>query len=328
MKKNLQNLISIIIPVYNVQQYLTQCLESVCNQTYSNIEIIVVDDGSKDTSGVIADEYAAKDARIIVIHKSNGGLSSARNEGICHANGEYYLFVDSDDYIDREMVENLLSAMLKHDAQLVECGMRKVYSDRKNEELCNHSEVILTGREAVCSFLDRKNSMKPVAWDSLYHKSIFQEIRFEEGRLHEDGWFKYKAFYTAKKVVVVPRAYYNYRQERDGSIMTVKVGKKNIRDIIDAFEARNAYFEIRNENALSIQAREAYYRELLSYYYVVNTALDDKKAVAEFSLEIIQKLKQGKQFIKNSKALKLWRRKYWLFYYLRPFSLAIYKIFR
>lgn len=328
MKKNLQNLVSIIIPVYNVQQYLPQCLESVCNQTYSNIEIIVVDDGSKDTSGVISDEYAAKDERIIVIHKANGGLSSARNEGICRAKGEYYLFVDSDDYIDREMVEDLLGAMLEHDAQLVECGMRKVYSDGKTEEVCNDSEVVLTGKEAVSSFLDRKNSMKPVACDSLYHKSIFQEIRFDEGRLHEDGWFKYKAFYTAEKVVVVPKAYYNYRQERDGSIMTVKVGKKNIRDIIDAFEARNAYFEARNESDLSIQAREAYYRELLSYYYVVNTALDNKKAVAEFSLEITRKLKQGKQFIKNSKALKPWKRKYWLFYYLRPVSLVIYKMFR
>ena len=294
MKKNLQNLVSVIIPVYNVQQYLPQCLESVCNQTYSRIEIIVVDDGSKDTSGTIADEYAEKDERITVIHKANGGLSSARNEGIDHAKGEYYLFVDSDDYIDPETVERLLGAMLKQDAQLVECGMRKVYPDGKNEEVRNHSEVTLTGREAVSSFLDRKNSMKPVVWDSLYHKSIFQKIRFDEGRLHEDGWFKYKAFYTAKKVVVVPMAYYNYRQERDGSIMTVKVSKKNIRDIIDAFEERNTYFETRNESILSIQAREAYYRELLSYYYVVNTALDDKKAVVEFSSEITRKLEQGK----------------------------------
>ena len=125
MKKNLQNLVSVIIPVYNVQQYLPQCLESVCNQTYSRIEIIVVDDGSKDTSGTIADEYAEKDERITVIHKANGGLSSARNEGIDHAKGEYYLFVDSDDYIDPETVERLLGAMLKQDAQLVECGMRK-----------------------------------------------------------------------------------------------------------------------------------------------------------------------------------------------------------
>lgn len=328
MKKKLHELVSVIIPVYNVQLYLPQCLKSVCNQTYSNLEIIVVDDGSIDASGTIADDYAAIDKRIFVIHKINGGLSSARNEGIRHAKGEYYLFVDSDDYIDQDTVEAMLGVMLEHGAQLVECGMRKVYSDGKTEEECNATEVVLSGREAVSSFLERKNTMKPVACDSLYHKSIFREISFEEGRLHEDGWFKYKAFYTAEKVVITPKTYYNYRQERDGSIMTVKVRRKNIRDIVDAFEVRNAYFMDRNENGLSVQAREAYYRELLSYYYVVNTALEDENAVYEFSSEITQKLKQGKQFIKDSKALKTWRTKYWFFYYLRPITLLMYKIFR
>lgn len=318
----MEHLISIIVPVYNVEKYLEKCVLSIVKQTYKCLEIIVVDDGAKDKSGEIADELAKSDTRIQVIHKKNGGLSSARNAGIEAAHGDYLMFIDSDDYISPNMCESLISEAIDSGSDLVECGMIKTYGSRAEVEE-NRTLLRCSGKEAVELFLTGNTHLKPVACDSLYHKDIFKNIRFEEGRLHEDGWFKYKAFYKAKRVSVIPQCLYYYVQSREGSIMTVKVRPKNIRDILDAFEHRWHYFEENGEKYLTDIAKAAYCRELLSYYYVVNGSLEDKNAVRDFSREIADKLKLMKGFVLKSSHLTKYRKKFLIFYYLRKPSVWI-----
>ena len=145
-------LISIIVPVYNVERYLDKCLDSLRNQTYKNIEIIVIDDGSIDNGGQIADEYAIRDSRIRVIHKINGGLSSARNAGLDSAKGEYIMLIDSDDYVSQNMCEIMLRKAVDDNCQMVECGMVKVFGNKEVRE-ANRHELLLTGREITLEYM-------------------------------------------------------------------------------------------------------------------------------------------------------------------------------
>ncbi len=186
-------LISIIIPIYNVEKFLPKCLNSVVSQSYKNIEIIAVDDGSTDESGKIADKYAQNDSRIVVLHKKNGGLSSARNAGLKLAKGKYVLFLDSDDYITSQAVEILLKYAIKENASIVEMGICKLFPDGKVVNECVKKKMKLSGFEAVVLFLTSNSILKAAACDALYERSIFNDVEFEEGRLHEDAWFKYKA---------------------------------------------------------------------------------------------------------------------------------------
>ena len=150
-------LISVIVPVYNVEKYLEKCIDSICNQTYRNLEIILVNDGSTDKSGILCDKFKIKDSRIIVIHKENGGLSDARNAGIDIANGEVLGFVDSDDYIMPEMYEKMLNIMYANDLDIVQCGYKKVYEnyDNINDIFINKTDIKIFNRnEAFEHFCD------------------------------------------------------------------------------------------------------------------------------------------------------------------------------
>lgn len=227
--KGEESLISVIVPVYNVKDYVGKCLDSICSQTYKNIEIIVVDDGSTDGSGVICDMYAAKDRRIKVMHCDNGGLSTARNRGIAVARGEYIAFVDSDDWLEKVMYQSLYEGIKQHDADVSVCSFYYDYPDRSRAKCNSNKAYLWTGREALHQLLSGKR-LKPMVWDKLYKRSLFDEIKFPDGRIFEDAATTYKIFAKAKKVFFFERPYYHYICNRPGSIMSQKFynGEKNL----------------------------------------------------------------------------------------------------
>lgn len=312
--------ISIIVPTYNVVSYLGKCVDSICQQTYTDIEIIIVDDGSTDGCSELADNLAKKDERIRVIHKKNGGLSSARNAGLDNARGDYLMFIDSDDYIEEKMCELLVTKAVSNKSEIVECGHRKVYIDRVVEERPTNHEVVLGGRVASKAYIERSLPIQSSVCVALYHKSIFENLRFKEGRLHEDGWFKWQALYTAHKVTLVPDCLYNYVQAREGSIMTVRLREKNVVDVLDSFEYRWHFFEQAKDEELAELSKYVYVRNLLSYYYLIQSAVEDKQVVRRLMYNLRDKLYEHRKFILNTDYSKGKRKKFLFFYYLRPFT--------
>ncbi len=221
-----QTLISVIVPVYNVEEYLSRCVDSILAQTYRNLEIILVDDGTKDASDKICDDYAAKDPRIRVIHKQNGGLSSARNAGIDIARGEYLGFVDSDDWIEPGMYEHMLALAEKYDARLV-CAGRYDISSRTGEKkvgLCPQKEEVISGMELLGRTFTW-DGCDSAAWDKLYHRSLFETIRYPLGQYSEDVAMFYKLAELVGRAAMCDKPFYNYFH-RPGSITTAKLTEK------------------------------------------------------------------------------------------------------
>ena len=214
--------ISIIVPVYNVDKYLENCIESILSQTFKDFELILVNDGSTDNSGKICDIYDKKDCRIRVIHKNNAGLSSARNTGLDIACGKYIGFVDSDDSIHPRMYEILYDLIKKYDSDISCCNYKKIYNIFKCEyENVNSLEVIeMSNVEAIKNLYDKELGVKLViACNKLYRKSLFNKIRYKVGRLHEDEFMAHRILYNCKKITYVDNELYYYLQ-REGSIMS------------------------------------------------------------------------------------------------------------
>ena len=209
--------ISIIVPVYKVEQYLPKCINSILKQTYQDIELILVDDGSPDNCGNLCDDYAKKDSRVCVIHKENGGLSSARNAGLEIVSGAYIMFVDSDDYIALDMVETLYQRMLQDDSDMVVCGKQRV--DEQGRLLSGgeggHAQ---NGTYTAEEFYPLLFSCSVEAWGKLYKRTAFDDIRFPVGKLHEDVFVTYKTVEKCTKISVLEEKLYYYLQ-RDNSII-------------------------------------------------------------------------------------------------------------
>ena len=208
--------ISVIVPVYKVEPYLRKCLDSIVNQTYRNLEIILVDDGSPDNCGAICDEYAAKDQRVRVIHKANGGLSSARNAALEIATGAYIGFVDSDDWIEVKMFEVLLSGLQTAGADISVCGHYEEYKSHRKE--FTWPKQLVLDKERALEKLLQNDQMKNLVWDKLFCRNLFDNIRFPEGKTFEDMAIMHWLFLQAEKVVCLPNALYHYLQ-RSGSIV-------------------------------------------------------------------------------------------------------------
>lgn len=230
--------VSIIVPVYQVENYIRQCVDSILAQTFTDFELILVDDGSKDQSGKLCDEYAGMDERVKVIHKENGGLSDARNRGMDQMVGNYFMFVDSDDYIGTTMLECLYKSILDEDADIAACNFLYFFeNDREKDFSTNIKSEVLTGAEI---FYNRKNERNygiwTVAWNKLYKRETFGKVRFRLGKYHEDEFWANEIYQMDIRVVTIPECLYYYRQ-RNNSIM----GKKSIArdfDILEAFQER------------------------------------------------------------------------------------------
>lgn len=232
-------LVSVIIPIYKVEDYLCKCIESVLAQTYENLEIILVDDGSPDGCGAICDEYAIIDNRIRVIHKENGGLSSARNAGLDICTGEYIAFVDSDDYINEDYITKFMDYAKPN--TIVCCGYKYISNDRI---VVHSSEKIMTvsTRDAIdaiqskyiqnISGLSKTNPFTNRVWNKFYHRSYFDEIRFPYGKSYEDVYMSFELLLKCKWFVAIPYTTYNYVNRNDS--ITKSINRKAIIDQIDA----------------------------------------------------------------------------------------------
>lgn len=214
----MEKLLSVIVPVYNVEAYLSRCVDSILEQSYSEMEVILVDDGSRDSSGKICDEYAARDSRVRVIHKENGGLSSARNAGLDAAWGSYVTFADSDDFLEPDSYAPMIALMERMDADLVCAGRYdiKAQSGEKTLGLCPKQEGCITGKE-LAGRIFRWEDCDSSACDKIYKRSLFDGLRYPLGKTCEDVPVTYRAALKAKKVALWNRAVYNYFH-RPGSI--------------------------------------------------------------------------------------------------------------
>lgn len=264
--------ISIIVPIYKVEKYLPMCIESICAQTYSNLEILLMDDGSPHSCGSICDEYAKKDERIRVFHLENGGQSRARNVGMDAATGDYIGFVDGDDWPRKDMYEKLLNLMLKEGAAIGECnfhGRKYPPGDRMED-----GEIIcLPGREAIKRQLNsRVVSRYPSTsvWSKLFQKEILDGLRLPDGRIHEEYAFLCEAFLRADKYVYLNECLYE-RTLRADSTTAEKFSARSL-DKIYVYQLRNQILGQRQEKELLAMSKEQEYELLLHYVALANHA--------------------------------------------------------
>ena len=226
--------ISIIVPVYNVENYLKECLDSILAQTYKNIQVLLVDDGSKDNSGKIAQEYAAKDSRLRYIYQDNKGLSGARNTGIKKADGEYIAVVDSDDWVEPDYIETMLKTALEKDADVTVCGFVKESKEPKELRIENRAYSRTSAMGVLSNIFTDEYLVMNVAWNKLYKKNIFDKVQYAEGKLHEDEYTIHRVIDQADLICTIDKVLYHYRL-RDDSIMG-SLNTENMRhfDIVDA----------------------------------------------------------------------------------------------
>lgn len=234
--------VSVIVPIYQVVGYLDKCMDSILNQSFQNMELILIDDGSTDGSSELCDEYARRDARVKVIHKQNGGLSSARNAGLDIARGEYIAFVDSDDWVSPDFIQVMHEVCEKYGCDICQCGMFDVISDECHTEDRGGIPVIFSPAEFIYAEYTLFSWDCVVSWNKLYRRSLFQDIRFPEGKQHEDEFTTWKLVGRSGRLAVLPTRLYYYRRRPDSI-----VGKRYSYKRLDAGEA--------------YREREEFYRE-------------------------------------------------------------------
>lgn len=211
-------LISVIVPIYKVEKYLDRCVESIVNQTYKNLEIILVDDGSPDNCPLMCDSWKEKDNRIKVVHKENGGLSDARNAGIPVATGEYVTFIDSDDWIESNAFEEMLEQLIVNDCDVCSCGVKMVWDNGHEKPLTDsHSMMVYENTEKILeAFLS--GVIIQTVWNKLYRKSVISDVFFPVGKIYEDEFWSWKVMAKSNRLVCIDNCFYNYYQN-DSSIM-------------------------------------------------------------------------------------------------------------
>lgn len=281
-----QPLISVIIPIYNVEDFLDDCIQSILNQTYQNLEIILVDDGSPDRCGAICDFYVQKDSRIHVIHKENGGLSSARNAGIDVCHGDYIYCLDSDDYIDASMLETLYDSMTEADAQLAFCNMQ--YIDANGRFLTSKDsyreyelpDAVWT-QEDFWHYYEHVGKIPCVITSNkLFKRELFSKLRYPVGKIHEDEFVIHYLVAGCQKISCVSSRLYFYRQHST-SIMSNRYAAKQL-DVVEAFVDRIHFFTKQKQSSHAAYCMMDLIAYLNWYHYGVNK--NDTEAVSRYKM--------------------------------------------
>lgn len=280
-------LISVIVPVFRVENYIVRCVESLVGQTYHNLEIILVDDGSFDGCSQICNEWGKRDSRITVLHKTNGGLSDARNAGMKIAAGEYISFIDSDDYISPDFYEVLLASIQNEGSDVIECGVVKVYENGKADAFFDDLTIHSFSTEEGLSYLIGENIFHQYVWNKLYRTEIVSDFFFPVGKLNEDEFWTYQVFGGAKKVTKVNRTMYFYFQ-RSTSIMGEKFNVRRL-DALEGKAARQKYVN-QYYPSLAVQAKIDFYSSCVFSY---QSAL--KYLSGEERREALRKIKEQKR---------------------------------
>lgn len=281
-------LISVIVPVYNVEKYITECLQSITNQTYKNIEIILIDDGSTDNSGKICDEYARIDKRIKVVHKLNEGLSSARNVGLEEAKGNYIQFIDSDDYIETDTIEIMYKVACKYHADIVSYSH---YILNNGNKICDYTgEIRQVGKIEAIKEIMLDHKVRNYSWEKLWKRELFKEIQFPVGKKFEDLLTTPLLFEKAKKIVIYDIPKYYYRQRAD-SIMGQQSKRLRL-EYIEAVCKMNQYLKEK-------------YPELQKFcdYSIINMTFNTYNDIAIFGMFDLLKEDRVKSVYKISKSI-------------------------
>lgn len=296
--------LSIIVPVYKVEQYLDECIKSLVNQSYKNIEIILIDDGSPDRSGEICDDWARNDNRIYVIHKSNEGAAKARNEGLRMASGEYIGFVDSDDYVSPYMFETLIHLMSYYHCDIVECGFYKTDTSylKFDKNIIDTPKIV--DSETALKYHIQDKLFKQTIWNKVYNKSVI--VPFTEGKYIDDEFWVYQVIGKSKRLISVDAKMYAYRQQAQ-SVMHAGYSLKRL----DALEAKKRRCEYISNNfpSLDIEARNSLFFSCVYQYQMVLKYLsgkDKKDAIC-----IIMKYVKESQIKMKDLSIVSWKQKIW-----------------
>ena len=314
MKKN-RELISVIVPIYNVEKYLSECIDTLIKQSFDNLEIILIDDGSTDNCPTICDEYQKKDKRIKVIHKKNGGLSDARNSGLKIAKGEYIIFVDSDDFVNINFVEVLYNLCVQNNSEMAICKFARVQeiTDVDWEFLDNsYEKEIMTGKEFTISVYEGKSeNLGFVAWNKIYKKELFEKnkIEYPVNRYYEDTFTTFKLLYYSKKVVVTDVPLYYYRS-REGSIITSNITLKKLNDMLEADIYPVSYYDERKEVELFNLSANYCFRDIINTY---NTYKNNGKEYSDYIIDFY--IKNWKLYCNKMSIGFAKKVKYMFFYY-------------
>lgn len=273
-------MISVIVPVYNVEKYLDRCVKSILSQSFSDFELLLVDDGSPDRCGEMCDEYAKGDSRIKAFHKRNGGLSDARNFGIEKALGEYLMFVDSDDYIHEQMLETLHRLITENDADLAVCSAMDVFKGKEVTQVREIREFTLNKTESY-KYMLRGDGL-PSACNKLYKRQTVGEVRFPVGKLYEDGFFTPQILKRVEKTAVTSRPMYYYFRRADS--ITTKPFRKGDLDVIEAYDI--CVRQVRELCPEALPFAEFRYRN--AYFNVLDKMLmrDDCKSIPEYKTTV------------------------------------------
>lgn len=292
----MSELISIIVPVYNTAAYLERCVDSILKQTYTQLEIILVDDGSTDASAKMCDAYAEQDDRVKVIHKENGGLSSARNAGLREALGSYIGYVDSDDWIEPDMYKDLLGACLEHQADVAICKYASIYPECEDKVESDRVSV-LTRETLLEKYIgdDKDYVIYNSVWSKLFKRELVEGMLFPEGHNSEDIMYTTRSFCRADKAVYIDRCFYNYVLSRADSIMNSNRGERMFRDEIPFWREHIECIRERVSDAMGDYAAFHFYRRLLSYY----TELVRSEETTELADRLVKEIYKDKQLVRR-----------------------------
>lgn len=313
-------LISIIIPVYNAEKYIEKCLASVLNQTYKNIELHVIDDGSTDNSGAICDRIAKDDNRITVYHIPNSGPSIARNTGLDHVNGAYITFIDADDFVSERYIEILYKGCIESQAEIAVCDFIRAGAFYNFQEGKRMSQCV-TGREAVMLQFTGYAENMVICCAKLYKSTLWETLRFPEGRQNEDISISFLVQYAAKKIILVHQILYVYYQS-ENSIMRCEFSKKHL-DVLKAYWERYEFFKSCDQKLADMSLR-SYYNRLVRAYCITKRRIPDSEQIyEELNMKIkstycqLRHIKQYEDL--NNKKYILMKLKLWIGRYFRAF---------
>lgn len=316
----MDNIISIVLPVYNVEQYLERCLESVIHQTYRNLEIICINDGSTDSSLDICKAYAEKDSRIVIVDQENKGLAYVRNKGIELATGNYIAFIDSDDYVDSCYIEKLYESLLEKQADIVVANVR--YEQKDKESYCllkaNYDpDHVMNKQEAMCDYLSAEGGIGNYIVNKLYVKEMFAGIHFPENKLFEDAYTMFKILNNANRVYMKPNVYYHYCLREDSITGAYDPAGSDNFDLLEGNISKTEYI-CQNFPDLGNLAFHHLFLSYLGIFYRVIPVYDKKKDKMKEYFHIVKKIKKKYQ-------IKFIDKKNYLIYLIMSINPCIYK---
>lgn len=299
----MKDLISVVVPIYNVEEQLPTCIESLIAQTYTNIEILLVNDGSKDNCYKICGEYEKKDKRIKVINKENGGLSDARNKGIESANGSYICFIDADDYIEKNFIQELYNMCIFNNVSIAQCTFNFCIDGKREDNIKEIKYITISSREMLDNTYKKYHPNNISACNKLFKIELFDDIRFPVGKIHEDEFTVYKLIYKASQAAITNQKLYNY-VKREGSITQTSFNIKRL-NYLEALEERMEFFEKNKEKDLYNKTLEKYSENIIIMYHKCKKNIKNSKDIQK---DLIHKYRRSAKKIIFVKEVRLVKR--------------------